>query len=464
MRLKTPLPESVQSELQINHRLLHETASKFRPLAADLMIWTFYETEDTDLTIPETEETDQIPILAPIVSIRSAILELYHEIDYPMLTDHVGCASFSGENNEILEDFLSELKSATKQAWTLSKEKHIELKIKEKVEVEVHGFYKGLPQPSGSETPIRLWSIKKSLQEFIMLGPSKCLEERLTELSTPPVRGQFERSATKAQSLDNRLAGDISSAAMRIAARGSSSKEVPEPPRNGSLLENKPIVKGDSPSQDVRKSVKRIFGGKTGPGDASPPNLASSKPLNPENPTPSQKHFPLRPLTIPGIGTSDTTNKDVPPDVVVSTPGGDTHGPIQGPIEPQKATLPQIPFAIANASSAPANANSVAEERPIDSVASKPSLNLPSTSKAASHGLKPHAPPFVYAAPQGVPSMATSNPSGRRGSTGTSDMLPPTRFTKPDVASRKLTWIHVPFNNPSWVTVRISPSSCGGIS
>jgi hypothetical protein len=51
------------------------------PVAAELKIWTFYETIDTDLTDSKVHESDRISFQAPITSIKSAILDLYHEVD-----------------------------------------------------------------------------------------------------------------------------------------------------------------------------------------------------------------------------------------------------------------------------------------------------------------------------------------------------------------------------------------------
>jgi hypothetical protein len=36
----------------------------------------------------------------------------------------------------------------------------------------------------------------------------------------------------------------------------------------------------------------------------------------------------------------------------------------------------------------------------------------------------------------------------------------PVAFKKPDIKDRKFTWIHVPYNNPTWVKVRIPPGLC----
>ena len=47
----------------------------------------------------------------------------------------------------------------------------------------------------------------------------------------------------------------------------------------------------------------------------------------------------------------------------------------------------------------------------------------------------------------------TSSPRSRRGSERSaqvSDVLP---IFKPDIKNQKLVWVHVPYNNPSWVNV-----------
>jgi len=427
MRLSSLLPESLRKQLQVNSTLLRSMADDFKAIAADLAIWTLYETEDTDLTILMTNETPEIPLLAPIASIRSALLNLYHENDYPMSATHLGCASFSGENTQTKLDFLEDLKQAVERAHGLSKIKHNELKLRERVEVEVHGFYKGVPQSPGSEVPIRLWSIRKNLQFFAKEGPSRCLQERMEELSVPPQPHQYLSSSTaRAASLDSRPPGNL---------------QISKKDREGGSPQAPPI--GAPSSVEVPKSPRRFFRS-TKSDDGTRPNRLPFEPRRRERPTlprnSSQTNYlpmvarePIPEESLPGtIGPIPSIGVlEASPDTVAhATPL------IQGNAAPSSFLSTDVTGTTNSASIdfARIDTNAHLATR-IDDTARSRSLSLPGP-ESPSTTLRP-----------------TEALAERRDSTGDFSKSPPTRLLKPDVSDRKLTWIHVPFNNPVWVSV-----------
>jgi len=189
MRLSTPLPESISSQLHLDHHLLTRLDLDFRGLATELQIWTFFETEDTNLTNEYH---------APITSIKSALLNLRHEVVYPLLSDHTNCAGFGSKNLQTKESYLGELSEAIDKALELSKIKHTEMNLEDRVKVEVIGFYE---MSENNEVPIEVWSTSRSLRDFKRHGPAKLLEDRLAELNAPPRERQHLRQNTRAPTL-----------------------------------------------------------------------------------------------------------------------------------------------------------------------------------------------------------------------------------------------------------------------
>jgi hypothetical protein len=427
MRLSGLLPESLRKQLQVNSTLLRSMADDFKAIAADLAIWTLYETEDTDLTILMTNETPEIPLLAPIASIRSALLNLYHENDYPMSATHLGCASFSGENTQTKLDFLEDLKQAVDRAHGLSKIKHNDLKLRELVEVEVHGFYKGVPQSPGSEVPIRLWSIRKSLQFFAREGPSRCLQERMEEVSVPPQPHQYlSSSAARAVSLDSRPLDNlpISNNSLERGSPqappigGTSSVGVPRSPRRffRSTRSDEGTRQNRLPFEPRRRDRPTL-----------PRNSSQTKdiPRVAREPIPEES-LPGTTSPIPSIGVLEAS-----PDIVAqATPL------LQADVGPSSFLSTDVTGTRSVASIDFAQMDTNAHlATSVDEIARSRSLSLPGP-ESPSTALRP-----------------TEVLAERRDSTSTFSTLPPTRLLKPDISDRKLTWIHVPFNNPVWVSV-----------
>ena len=464
MRLQNPLPRSLQYDLRVNSKLLQHMASDFKRLAADLVVWTFYETEDTDLTIPMTAETEEIPILAPIASIKSAILDFYHELDLPLWTDHMGCASFSGDNSEARQDFLLDLKKAVNQAIRLSSEKHSELNIKAKIEVEVHGFYKGIPQPASLESPIRLWSIRKKFQEFLRLGPSKCLEERLSEVSPPPRVSQLLQSTSaRAPSLDSRVTSNRPLFPSSLSSDNLTRKVGEISPMaivQGQLLG--PSEDEETfPSLGTRKAVKhRIVDFLTSNENASKITGSSSHSSRRASLQDHKTPFLLRPLQRQAEATQKTTMDVPPPSLTVSDPVNSGSHDLPD-VELEERPLPNAAGLQPSAALRPellhkSNSEHSATLQP------HPKQSAPIIRANERSGVKPLLSPKITNR-MSIPETA-EEPHEQNGEPLYSNKVPTSRFVKPDVADRKLTWIHVPFNNPSWVSASSQSSNISTVT
>ncbi|MCJ1244358.1 hypothetical protein MMC30_001556 [Trapelia coarctata] len=435
MRLSSELPVSLRKDFQVNNLLLRSMADEFKIVAADLAVWTFYETEDTDLTIPMTADTREIPLLAPIASIRSALLNLYHENDYPMLSTHVSCASFSGEDTQTKQDFLEDLKQAVERAHGLSKIKHNELKLKEMVEVEVHGFYKGGPQSPELEPPIRLWSIRKSLQFFTTEGPSRCLEQRLEEASVPPQQNQYlSNSAARAVSLDSRPASDLPTTSKSDGSRKYPWSESQQPPN----------VDGIS-SVEAPKSPRRLFKSSKSD-DGTKKNLPPFLPRRRERPSLSRNTSQASSIQF----QTEVARESIPEESLLSMVNqASSNG---APEVAQDREAPQTAQLSTEVAPVTVLATNIPEIRNVGSIdfaridtSSQTATRADDASRSRALSLPGTESPSALLTP---PEVLTE----RRDSTGGYFTLPPSRLVKPDVSDRKLTWIHVPFNNPTWVS------------
>jgi hypothetical protein len=198
MRLIYPVPRPLQKQLEVNSDKLVEMTLGFNRVAAELKLFSFYETIDTNLA-PKANGSEVVIFTAPIVSIKSAVLELHHEVERPLDGNHADCAAFGKANNYAQWSYLEKLDKAVRKSLELCTKDHIELDLKGLVEVEVHGFYEAGDKPSLDKAPIRLWSTKDRLKQFLVKGPAKCLNDFLQENTQAP------KTATRNQSSDSLL-------------------------------------------------------------------------------------------------------------------------------------------------------------------------------------------------------------------------------------------------------------------
>jgi hypothetical protein len=200
MDLRGPMPRAIANALHLDNQLLSQIDTSFKMLATDMQLWSFFETVDTDLTDPQLQDAERFPFHAPITSIKSALLNLRHEVVFPLRSDHAHCGTFEG-NEQTKKSYLAEFAHAVKKAIELSKTTHTTLNLEQHVQVEVIGFYESTPWTSGTEVPIRLWSTSRSLSDFKKCGPAVLLKERLAEVTAPPVDMQRLSRHTRAASL-----------------------------------------------------------------------------------------------------------------------------------------------------------------------------------------------------------------------------------------------------------------------
>lgn len=161
----------------------------FTDISSEMQIWTFYETIDSQLSGSGYGVTNEVKFSAPLVSIKSALVNVRQEIIYSSLeSDHAHCASFGISNPRTLNTYLLNLAAAISKAATLSQSVHTPLRLKQKVKVEIIGFYED--PDAATESDIRLYITKYQLAEFLQKGPEMCLEERLRRVTHRPGPGR----------------------------------------------------------------------------------------------------------------------------------------------------------------------------------------------------------------------------------------------------------------------------------
>ncbi|RAK85145.1 hypothetical protein BO79DRAFT_201721 [Aspergillus costaricaensis CBS 115574] len=186
MRLKHRIPPRIQELFKPRHPYLLRLSSEFRAISADIRLWTYLETVDSTLSIADPEAGTTIDMHVPITSIRSGILGFEHEKETPLATDHVGTASFKGQELTTRISFIDELRESVTVAIRLSKLTDAPLDVDMEVLVQVNGFFEDTARGISDETPLKLWSTKASLREYLANGPSSCLNIRLQKTAGIP--------------------------------------------------------------------------------------------------------------------------------------------------------------------------------------------------------------------------------------------------------------------------------------
>ncbi|KAM0142996.1 hypothetical protein ACHAO1_000830 [Botrytis cinerea] len=418
MGLSRELPTSITKQLELDHHSLKQIGKDFKALATEFKVWTFFETIDSNLTGLDQGK----PFHAPITSIKSAILNLRNESVYPLASNHKKCAAFGSANGHTKEDYLAALAALVKQACKLSKIAHFELNLKQRVEVEINGFYEGTSTIPTNEPLIRVWSTNKSMYDFRRNGPTKLLKERREEVSDAPRAGQYLRHNSRAPYLpidkitsDAKVKGDTLT------------------PKFSSRLN--PFKKGSSPSPQTRRASKikakespDIIGSRKTGSVQSPPALIMT--LDVED----------NAGTVPEELGASIKMHNSPPTVQLNSSDPDITNATSRTSFEQHITSPDHEFSIARGSQ-PSIRKSRTEN---DETATRPGpLRRHSESLTAQSS-------FLSPSRAGLHQDKSSSSAEREGNESfLSPIAPP--LQDPNFSNLKLTWIHVPFNNPKWV-------------
>lgn len=446
LQLSTPLPDSICLDLAVGNAMLAHVDEDFKDMASDLRIWTFYETIDSRLSggIAGDASAGDVYFTAPLTSVKSAILGMRQERIFPLQSDHANVASFGRHNSHTLQMFLDQLAAQISKAdHALSEGSHwTSLNLEQKVHVEVHGFFDDVVVGGGSAT-VRAWSTRLPLREFLKKGPDVCLNERLNEVIGEPEPSRFLRERGRTSIIRADRSGGVYSAPAASAA-------TPIPP----ILSSTPEVVGIMTVKDA--------------------------------------------LGIRNSGIGFTPSPPPPMSPIIR--------PIDAQVSPQGAVSASPHWSPPSFKPSPASRRSLSIARPSpwlraqyeqDFVVNKlsPPMRARRTARSLTRSLSLGSdgiPRFEFRdfprfsprsksiddqviiddddddddednieaspkLPESLVGMTTvfSNANQREQETMDIDPLPAI-FSKPDTKARKFVWIHLPFNNPSWVKVYIN--------
>jgi hypothetical protein len=204
LQLQGTLPQSLTDEINVRNLDLVGLHDEFVDMASEFRLWAFYETQESMLSGSAAGFSSDVQFGAPLVSVKSALLEVWQEDVYAVDSDHAHLASFGPSNARIMDSYLADFARAIDKAARLNlAHRHTPLHLKSLVKVEVIGFYEDLEtmmasprQQQGGETGsmIRLYSTKHPYKDFLKKGPDRCLTERLHKR---PKRRSSKRSISR---------------------------------------------------------------------------------------------------------------------------------------------------------------------------------------------------------------------------------------------------------------------------
>ncbi|KXG53451.1 Mitochondrial substrate/solute carrier [Penicillium griseofulvum] len=178
LHLQHDTPAALRKQLRPREERLWHLSNQFKTLSADMRVWSFLETVDSTMRVIDAETNKTLEFHVPITSIRSGLLDIENEKELPMATDHTGTATFHGQDST-RDRFLNELGDAVETAVEISKREDTPLGVEQQVMVQINGFFEDTALGVSDESPLKLWSTKVSLEDYLSRGPSACLRERL---------------------------------------------------------------------------------------------------------------------------------------------------------------------------------------------------------------------------------------------------------------------------------------------
>ncbi|CAJ0541263.1 Ff.00g079630.m01.CDS01 [Fusarium sp. VM40] len=399
LQLSAPLPTSVTDDLRMGNTLLLQLDDDFKSIAHDFRIWTLYETIDSRLSA----NSGDVYFTAPLTSIKSAILGMRQETILPLQSDHANIASFGRHNIHTMRLFLKQLSALINRADEYSSEDgNWSLNLEQKVNVEVHGFFEDPPGPMDVAN-IRAWSTRLPLRDFLRKGPEECLAERLNEVEAVD-EGRFLRTRGKTAMLptESKAVADTVNNPLGISQDGSFQA---------------------SPTSPV---IRPIDSEKTR--SESAPQVVSRTPLTPQSPVaispPTHYSTPMR---RPSPLIRANFDQDLAVDRLSPPPRG------------------RIGRSLSRSASLGTQASQY-EYRDFPPFSHRSRSTIEGFSDDDDMETSPRLPEAIIAIRKVV------NNGGRRASETVIVDEVPVAFAKPQIEARKFIWVHLPYNNPSWVT------------
>ncbi|RBQ80216.1 hypothetical protein FVER14953_20982 [Fusarium verticillioides] len=398
LQLSAPMPTSMTDDLRVGNTLLLQLDDDFKSISHDFRIWTLYETIDSRLS----GSSGDVYFTAPLTSIKSAILGMRQETILPLQSDHANIASFGRHNVHTMRLFLKQLSSLIGRADEYSREDgNWSLNLEQKVNVEVHGFFEDPPGPLDVAT-IRAWSTRLPLRDFLRKGPEECLAERLNEVETVD-EGRFLRNRGKTATLPTEKVADET----HDNPLGISQGSVESPPAS-------PIIR----PVDAEKT-----------GSESAPHTGARSPVTPLSPAaispPTHYSTPMR---RPSPLIRANFEQDLAVDRLSPPPRG------------------RMGRSLSRSVSMGTQASQY-EYKDFPPFSQRSRSTIEGFSDDDDIDASPRLPEAIVAI------RKAANDGERRASETVIVDEVPVAFSKPQIETRKFMWVHLPYNNPSWVTV-----------
>ncbi|KAG5988408.1 hypothetical protein E4U43_004758 [Claviceps pusilla] len=444
LQLSSPLPASITDDLRVGNSLLFQVDDDFRAVSHDLQVWTFYETIDSRFSgsgsggvAAGLDYPRDVHFTAPLTSTKSAILGMRQERIFPLQSDHANMASFGRHNAHTLGMFLKQLACQIEHAHDNVHERGLsgggsgglyKLDLQRKVTVEVHGFFDDLPASQGqqqqeqqeadAEPPsiVRAWSTRLPLQEFLEKGPEVCLRERLNEMEgSPEPAGGFlgrPRRGRGRTGLD--VWGDEKSC-----------PGMPPPPPAMVHSPQPMTVKNALGIQDTL-SFTGLVSLPAAPVMVRP--LDDDASIAPPSRTASPMSTALR-------GPSPLLQADLEQDMAVDR----LSPPLRG----------RMGRSVSRSFSLGSDTGSRSDHRDVPPLSPQPRRS------AFAEGIVSDEEEDLDASPR-LPEALVPVPAAKTAKDHRETVIVdgvPLAFAAPDVTSRKFVWVHVPFNNPTWVKI-----------
>lgn len=464
LQLAAPLPETLTADLRVGNSLLAHIDEDFKEIASDMKIWTFYETIDSRLsgrsfgaggggggggltqTATGEEEGETIYFTAPLTSVKSAILGMRQERIFPLQSDHANVASFGRHNVPTMRLFLRQVAAQVERAdanvasaedeegsarWEMPN-------LEQKVNVEIHGFFDDAVGVGGvGPAAVRAWSTRLPLREFLNKGPEECLNERLNEADgSSPAQGQFLTSR-----------GRTSVAQMDCSSAEHSPPPPPPPPTTRPAAAAPPIMTVKDAlgidSQLVEPPTPMI---------TLSPVLRALNSLPAAGPATSPQSAPVGPLTPPSFCLPSPPNRYAASSIQHISP------PLRAQFEQDLVIDRLSPPMRGRRASVAGRSLSRSASLGSDGVSRFKYRDFPPFSLRSRSTFDDGIPlggedgdgmEISPALPEAVFGMRKAG----QHSHANVDTAATGVLTKPEVQSKKFTWIHLPYNNPAWVKV-----------
>ncbi|KFA47890.1 hypothetical protein S40293_05188 [Stachybotrys chartarum IBT 40293] len=413
LQLSAPLPASVTDDLRVGNAMLLHLDEDFKSVSSDLRVWTFYETIDSRLS---ASPSGDVYFTAPLTSMRSAILGMRQERIFPLQSDHANIASFGRHNAHTLRLFLKQLAVQIERAGAAAAAAEgaggaasWALDVKQQVNVEVHGFFEDPVTPESLATTVRAWSTRLPLKDFLAKGPDQCLSERLNEADVPPDEGSFlpSRGRMSLVKIPGIIADDVGLGIRQDGDEGVLDVEDAVVPPASPVI--RPVRGADLRTESAPAVVP----------------LGATSPQSPPISPPTRFSTPMR-------RASPLIRADLDHDLAIDR------------LSPP--ARPRVGRSISRSFSLGSDSGSRYEYRDF------PPFSQRSRSDAADDpDADVEASPPLPEALLAIRKVLKNAQGVRRTSETVVVDEVPVAFAKPKVTARKFVWVHVPFNNPTWV-------------